>query len=155
SHRNAARVSLPEKARASVDPAVGQPIQPLQNDVIHYNGQPVAVVVADTLERATQAAALVRVNYREERAVTEVTAAAKRAGPPRGSDSTKKKPADYRRGDPDRALADAGVRVEQTYTIPAEHHNPMEPHATVAAWDGSKLTLYDKTQWVGNVQRQA
>ena len=46
---------------------------------------------------------------------------------------------------------DAAVRVEQTYTHPAEHHNPMEPHATVAAWDGPKLTLYDKTQWVDDV----
>ena len=53
------------------------------------------------------------------------------------------------------ALARAAVRIEQTYTIPAEHHNPMEPHATVAVWDGPKLTLYDKTQGVDMVQGQA
>src|SRR5439155_1088873 len=55
---------------------------------------------------------------------------------------------------PDKELADAEVRIEQTYTIPAEHHNPMEPHATLAVWEGEKLTLYDKTQWVDNVQNQ-
>jgi xanthine dehydrogenase YagR molybdenum-binding subunit len=47
----------------------------------------------------------------------------------------------YERGEPDRALADAPVKAEQTYTIPVEHHNPMEMHATVAVWDGPRLTL--------------
>ncbi len=156
-YRNAPRASLPEKAKASVDPTVGRPLQPLQDDRVHYHGQPVAVVVAETLERATQAAALVRVSYREERAVTDFDAAAARSFPPtesKSSDRGTKKPADYRRGGPDEALAAAEARVEETYTIPAEYHNPMEPHATLAAWDGGKLTLYDKTQWVDNVQKQ-
>src|SRR5439155_1488085 len=48
----------------------------------------------------------------------------------------------------------AAVKVEKTYSHPDEYHNPMELHATVAAWDGNKLTLYDKTQWVDNVQQQ-
>ena len=46
------------------------------------------------------------------------------------------------------------MEVEETYSHPDEYHNPMELHATVAAWDGDKLTLYDKTQWVDNVQKQ-
>jgi xanthine dehydrogenase YagR molybdenum-binding subunit len=157
-HRNAPRAALPPDARASVDPSVGRPLQPLQDDVVRYHGQPIAVVVADTFERATQAAALVRVAYREEKAVTDFAAAAAHAFPPttpKSSDRGTKKQTDYQRGEPDRAFADAEVRVEQTYTIPVEHHNPMELHATVALWDGSKLTLYDKTQWVDNVQRQA
>jgi xanthine dehydrogenase YagR molybdenum-binding subunit len=156
-HRNAPRVRFRDEWPDSTGPSVGVPLQPLQDDVVHHNGQPIAVVVADTLERATQAAALVRVKYREERAVTDFAAAAARAKPPskpkRGEG--KKRPADYRRGKPDKALADAEVRVEQTYTIPAEHHNPMEMHATTAVWDGAKLTLYDKTQWVDYVQRLA
>src|SRR5262249_47935681 len=124
-------------------------------------GQPIAVVVADTLERATQAAALVQATYREERAVTDFAAAAEHAflptEPERNEQSPKKpkKPNDYQRGDPEKAFADAPGRGDQTYTIPAEHHNPMEPHATVAVWDGPKLTLYDKTQGVDVVQRQA
>jgi xanthine dehydrogenase YagR molybdenum-binding subunit len=126
----------------------------MRDDVIHHNGQ---LVVADTLERATQAAALVRVAYREERGVTEFAAArpfvpheaaANECGP-----KGPKKPADDTRGDPAKALADAAVRVEATYTQPAETHNPMEPHATVAVWDGPNLILYDKTQGVVVVQQ--
>src|SRR5262249_28473980 len=67
----------------------------------------------------------------------------------------KPKPTDYHRGDPDKALKSAEVRIEQAYTIAPEHHNPMELNATVAAWDRDRLTLHDKTQWVDNVQKQA
>src|SRR5205807_4629984 len=112
------------------DPSVGRPLQPLQDDTVHHNGQPIAVVVADTSERATQAAALVRATYREERAVTDFAAAAKHASPPtepKAPERNTQKPAEYERGDPDKALREAAVRVEETYTIPAEHHNPMEP----------------------------
>src|SRR5205823_12375991 len=153
-HRNAPKLPEWKEVSGTPNPEVGRPLQPLRDDVVHHNGQPVAVVVADTLERATQAAALVRVTYREERAVTDFAAAVAHAFPPtesKGGDGETPKAADYRRGDPERALAEAEVRIEQTYTIPAEHHNPMEPHATLAVWDGPKLTLYDKTQWVGNV----
>jgi xanthine dehydrogenase YagR molybdenum-binding subunit len=153
-HRNAPRLTLPQEARAPVDPTVGHWLPPLQDDRIFYNGQPIAVVVANTLERALQAAALVRAAYREEGGVTDFATAAAHAFLPKESKSSDRKPADYSRGDPDKAFADAEVRIEQTYTIPAEHHNPMEMHATLAAWDGPKLTLYDKTQWVDNVQRQ-
>src|SRR5581483_9427787 len=74
---------------------------------------------------------------------------------PKSGDQEAKKPRDYVRGNPDAALSRAEVRLEQTYSHPAEHHNPMEPHATVAVWEGNTLTLYDKTQWVDNVQKQA
>ena len=147
-HRNAGKASLPDDAKASVDPAVGQPLQPLQDNRIHYNGQPVAVVVADMFEQATRAAALVQASYHEEKAITDFAAAA-------AQPLTSKKIPDYTRGDPDKEFAAAEVRVEQTYTHPDEHHNPMELHATVAVWEGQKLTLYDKTQWVDNVQKQA
>ena len=62
------------------------------------------------------------------------------------------KPADYKRGEPEKALGEAAVRVEATYTQPAETHNPMEPHATIAVWDGPNLTLYDKTT-MGDTQQ--
>ena len=157
SHRNAPRVAVPDNVRALLDPDVGDPLQPFQDDVVYHHGQPIAVVVADTFERATHAAALVRVSYREEPAVTDFATAWGQASAPseeKGGDRPAKKSPDYRRGDPDKALAAAEVRVEQTYTIPTEHHNPMELHGTLAVWDGPKLTLYDKTQWVNNVQRQ-
>ena len=158
SHRNAPKVHLPDEAKGGVDPRVGHPLQPLQDDAIHYNGQPIAVVVADSFERAMHAAALVRVAYREERPVTDFATAAAHPvipGEADKDDEARKKSSDYQRGDPGKALESAEVKVEQTYTIPAEHHNPMEMHATVAVWDGPKLTLYDKTQWVDNVQKQA
>ena len=61
------------------------------------------------------------------------------------------KPDETRRGDPEKAFAEADVKVDQTYVIPRENHNPIEMHATIAAWDGDRLTLWDKTQWVHNV----
>src|SRR3954447_7703292 len=70
-HRNAGKVVLPEKAKALVDPKVGRPLQPLQDDQVHYHGQAVAVVVADTFERATHAATLVRATYHEAKAVLD------------------------------------------------------------------------------------
>src|SRR3954463_2743067 len=75
-HRNAGKVMLPEKAKALVDPKVGRPLQPLQDDHVHYHGQPVAVVVADTFERATHAATLVRATYQEEKAALDFADAA-------------------------------------------------------------------------------
>jgi xanthine dehydrogenase YagR molybdenum-binding subunit len=153
-HRNAPRLHSQEQAeRPGVDPEVGEPLPPLQDDVVRYHGQPVALVVADTFERATHAATLVKVAYREEPAVTDFAAAAARASAPTDPKSGSKKP-DYQRGEAEKALAQAEVRLEQIYTHAAEQHNPMEPHATVALWDGPKLTLYDKTQFVVNVQQQ-
>ena len=157
-HKNVPRMPMREEVKGTPDPQVGRPLWPLQDDIMRHNGQPVAVVVADTLDRALQAASLVRVSYREEKAVTEFALAAARAFRPteeRGPERNATKPAEFQRGDPEQALARAAVRIEQTYTIPAEHHNPMEPHATVAVWDGPKLTLYDKTQGVDMVQAQA
>ncbi len=157
-HRNAPRLHSQEpEQRPVVDPDVGEPLPPLQDDVVRHHGQPIALVVADTPERAAHAATLVRVTYQEWPAVTDFAAAAASAFPPseqKASDRGGGHQPDYRRGDADKALAQAEVRAEATYTIPTEHHNPMEMHATVAAWDGPKLTLYDKTQWVDNVQEQ-
>ena len=70
------------------------------------------------------------------------------------ADRGKAKSPDYQRGEPDKAFDSAPVKVEETYSQPDEHHNAMELHATLAAWDGNKLTLHDKTQWVDNVQQQ-
>src|SRR5262249_843527 len=58
-----------------------------------------------------------------------------------------------RRGDPEAALARAEMVVDETYTTPIETHNAMEPHATIAQWDGDRLTLYDATQYVFGVKR--
>lgn len=152
-HRNAPKQPPLEEIPGTPDPSVGKPLQPLRDAVIRHNGQPVAVVVADTFERALQAATLVQVSYRAEPAETDFDDAATKAAPPTASKS--KKSSDQSRGNPDKAFAEAPVQNHATYSIPAEHHNAMEPHATVAEWDGSKLTLYDKTQGVDVVRQHA
>src|SRR3954465_5499381 len=100
-HRNAGKVVLPEKAKALVDPKAGRPLQPFQDDQVHYHGQPIAVVVADTFERATHAATLVRATYDEAQAVLDFAdAAAKRFTPHEmKADRPTEKSPDYHRGD--------------------------------------------------------
>lgn len=155
SYRNALRLRSHEpKNRPVVDPKQGEPLPPVQDNIVRFNGQPIAVVVAETLSQARYAAKLVQVRYREEKPLIDFTAArAVYPGPPKTDQGTLK-PNDYRRGDPERAWNTGDVRIDETYTIPPEHHNPIETHATVAVWDGPKLTLYDKSQWVDNVRTQ-
>src|SRR5439155_7725335 len=125
----------------TTDPEVGQPLQVFQDDIVFSNGQPIAVVVAETIEQATHAAGLVRVKYHEDQAVTEFSQAAKHAFEPTKAEGKEKSSADYTRGDLAGALRASDVRVSESYLLAAEHHNPMEPHATVAAWNGDQLTL--------------
>jgi len=132
-------------------PLVAKPL--LQDRLIYYNGQHIALVVADTLERAQQAAALVDVQYREAEAQIRMQDALGSAYPPQHFRNGARPP-DSRRGDPEAALASAPVKIDVTYTTPVEHHNPMEPHATIALWegdgDGKRLTVYSATQGISN-----
>ena len=118
----------------------------MQSDIVRYNGQPIAVVVADTLERATDAASRVTVRYGSTRKPTLDMHAAKATGyaPPPGFGGQP----DSTRGDVSAGLASAEVKIDAQYTTPIENHNPMEPHATIAAWEGDKLTVWDATQYV-------
>jgi len=128
----------------------------LQDRLVYYNGQHIAVVVADTLERAQQAGALVRVEYREAEAQVRMDDALGAAYPPKRFRNGARPP-DSRRGDPEAALAAAAVKVDATYTTPVEHHNPMEPHATIALWEGEgdnhRLTVYSATQAISGTQQ--
>jgi xanthine dehydrogenase YagR molybdenum-binding subunit len=118
----------------------------MQDDRVRYNGEPIALVVADTLERATDAASRVRVRYSGTSKPTLDMRANKAAGyaPPPGFGGQ----ADSKHGDVRAGLARAEVTVDAQYTTPIENHNPMEPHATIAAWAGDKLTVWDATQYV-------
>src|SRR3954466_15524277 len=109
SHVNAGKVDMPDSVKALVDPEIGRPLQPFQNDEVHYHGQPIAVVVADTFERAIHAATLVRASYNEEKAVLDFEDAASKGFTPhemRTDRGTEKSP-DYHRGDADEALRNA------------------------------------------------
>jgi xanthine dehydrogenase YagR molybdenum-binding subunit len=146
-HRNAR--ALPNKGLDAVNPPAGRTLSLLQDDAVHYNGQPIAVVIADRLERANDAARLVQVSYAVERPVLRFSDARRSARRPKKEGVT---PSEKSWGDADAGLAQGEVRVDAVYTTPMEHHNPMEPRATVAQWDGDRLTLHDATQYVSGVR---
>ena len=134
----------------------GSPYRPLYDDRIWFNFQPVAVVVAEEPEIARYAASLVRVAYHQEAHKTDLYAERDNGvevkTPANPAENPYAPPSP--RGNPDQALASAAVTHSGEYYIPIEHHNPMELYAsTVVYEDGGKLTVYDKTQGVQNVQR--
>lgn len=118
----------------------------LQSDRIFFNGQPVALVVAETYEQARYASRLVKVSYNAEKHVTDTEAVRERARVP--SQGPPPKP----RGKPEEAMKVAPVKIEAEYRIAIEHHNAMEPHAAIAVWEGDKLSIFDKTQEVYSVR---
>jgi xanthine dehydrogenase YagR molybdenum-binding subunit len=134
-------------AKAQAERSAKRELTLLQDDRVRYAGQPIGVVVAETFEQAREAAALVRVRYEAEPHEVRMAPRLATAYTPREA-GRPDQPPEQRRGDVERAFAEADVRVEHVYTTPFETHNPMEPHATTAAWDGGTLTLYDATQGV-------
>jgi xanthine dehydrogenase YagR molybdenum-binding subunit len=155
-HENRPRMADNDQAYKDDVAPDGSPFRPLYDDKIKFNGQPIALVVAETSEIARFAASLVQVQYDEEAHVTDLhrlrdaATAVKAPTNPIEALFTPPKP----RGDADRALAAAAVRHEGEYYVPIEHHNPMELYASTVIFEGNgKLTVYDKTQGVQNVQR--
>lgn len=128
---------------------------PLQNTKISYYGQIIALVVAESFEQARDAAALVKVDYTPERPVTTWETGMRNAFPPVAVDGQKPTVAILADGvsSIDDVIQTAGIVVDEIYTEPIYHHNPMEPHATTAIWDGNRLTTYDATQFVPGQQR--
>ena len=129
-------------------PALEEPKDPelavLQSPDIAYRGQIVAAVVAETLEAAREGAALVRIAYDAED--HDVLLRPDHPGLYKPDVVNPGFATDTEQGDFTGAFASAPVQVDATYTTPAFHNNPMEPHATTAVWDGGGLTLYDSTQ---------
>jgi xanthine dehydrogenase YagR molybdenum-binding subunit len=142
-HRNAPRVDPKKHQENEAD------LYLLQDDAVLFDRQPVAVVVAKTFESATHAANLVRVRY--DASTPQLNMESARRFIPKKIFG---KPASFTRGEPAAALQRSSHRVDATYTTPTEHHNPMEPHATIARWDGDSLTLYDSTQWPFGVRQR-
>ncbi|GJE36755.1 aldehyde oxidoreductase molybdenum-binding subunit PaoC [Methylobacterium persicinum] len=118
-------------------------------DQIQHYHQAVAVVVAETFEEARAAAYLVKVDYAPEGGKFDLAAQAQAAKPVSGgSGEGSGGGAEDRHGDFEAAFAQAPVKLDETYTTPDESHAMMEPHATVAAWDGDKLTLWTSNQMI-------
>ena len=148
SHLNALR--LPEAGKGAVHPPDGRVLSLLQDDRVAYANQPIALVVAETFEQANGAAALVRVTYERAPAELDFEAGKANAYPP---DKVNGASPDTARGDVEAGLAAAAHRVDAGFTTPYQHHNPMEPHATLARWEGEKLSIEDSTQYVAGVRK--
>jgi xanthine dehydrogenase YagR molybdenum-binding subunit len=114
---------------------------PFEDDTIRYYGQYVALAVAESLQEAQAAADVVTVTYQEEMPDVQSKLA------PQGETKVVSN-----RGDASAAFATAPVKIDETYVTPAETHNPIELHATVALWDGTSFTLYESTQSIKNQQ---
>ncbi|WP_294322286.1 xanthine dehydrogenase family protein molybdopterin-binding subunit [uncultured Sphingomonas sp.] len=150
-HRNAPRLKTPPMIGTSGN-AVGPDELPiLQDDRIHWNGQPIACILAETQEQADHAAALLAVTYAPEPAITDL-AAAKAAGVEQGLFMGQ--PLRNAIGDAEGALNKAAHRVDRRYRTPRHNHNPIEPHAATIAWRGDELYLHDASQMVSQ-QAQA
>ncbi len=135
---------------------VGKPQPPakralsvLQDTEIHYNGQPIAVVVAHSLPEARYAARQLRIKYNQQPAQLDFHGRLNEARWPR---QPGKEPPGNKRGDAPGAMAQAPVKLDQVYSTPIQNHNPMEPHATIAWWEGEKLNVYDATQYIVGVK---
>jgi xanthine dehydrogenase YagR molybdenum-binding subunit len=121
----------------------------LQDANISYNGQPIAIVIGKSLHEAKAAAAMLKISYTPQPAKLQWE---KRLGEARWPKNPGKEPAGNHRGDIDAAFAKAAVTVDNTYITPIQFHNPMETHATIAWWQGDKLTVYDATQYISGVK---
>ncbi|MGW3604654.1 xanthine dehydrogenase family protein molybdopterin-binding subunit [Micromonospora sp. NPDC005161] len=147
-HRNLDRVATVPKLLPSLAglAAPGQTFFPMQDETIHYAGQPIALVVADTIERAEHAGTLIRVEYASTPAITLIDQARDQAYVPERIFGGLL-PGHGSRGDVAKALAEAEVCVDATYRFAPNHHNPIEASASTAVWeDIDRLTVYDSTQ---------
>ena len=145
-HENRPKMGATDQAFTDEVAPAGSPFRPLYDDKVKFNGQPIALVIAEEWEIARFAATLVHVEYEAESHNTDLHTRRDKA-------FVVEKP-DKPRGDAAKAFAAAVVRHEAEYFIPVEYHNPMELFAATVVWkDGGKLTVFDKTQGVQNVQR--
>lgn len=121
---------------------------PLSDDKVHYAGQIIGLVVADTFERARDAADLVKVEYDAQTPIVEAKKAAFKEAPPQMGEEFK-----FVKGNFAAGMASAATKMEATYTTSTELHAPMEPHAIIAHWQEDALTIYEPSQYVALSQR--
>ncbi|MEZ5427149.1 MAG: xanthine dehydrogenase family protein molybdopterin-binding subunit [Pyrinomonadaceae bacterium] len=146
-HKNAPKLPFSDpQDKDGVAPG-GKPFRALQSDQIMFSAQPIALVVAETFEQARHAARLIEAEYEKETSETDILPILGKGVPAEPAERAPKP-----RGNPEGAFRDAPVKIEAEYTIPIEHHNAMEPHASIAFWKDDRLTVFDKTQWVYNVR---
>jgi xanthine dehydrogenase YagR molybdenum-binding subunit len=145
---------LPLKTRVA-GPPFAHSFLPLHGDQIRHEGQPIALALAETLEAAEAGARRVRVRYAPTTAQTPAvpiwSELERAAVAPKNTGYFFFEP-EFAKGNADQNLACAKNRVEAVYSQPSRHHNPMEPSAVLALWEGDALTIYASTQHVFAVQ---
>ncbi|MEE1924950.1 xanthine dehydrogenase family protein molybdopterin-binding subunit [Pseudomonas sp. 148P] len=145
-HLNRPPMAGDDESYEDADAAHGQPFRPLFNDRVLYSGQPLALVIATSLELARHAGSLLQIEIEAAPHQTDLLAALDQA-----HDAPAELPEP--RGDFDTAFAASPFQVDATYSTPNEHHNPMEPHAsTVIYLADDSLHIHDKTQGTQNSQ---
>jgi xanthine dehydrogenase YagR molybdenum-binding subunit len=122
----------------------------LQSPDILFHGQHIGVVVAETFEQARSAGRLIKVQYSKVEAKTDFDKLKSAAVP-----SKEKDKADMRRGNPETTFEQGEIKIDAVYETPVEHHHPMEPHATIAVWEGEHLTLFNSAQIINGAQMAA
>ncbi|MEO5889374.1 MAG: xanthine dehydrogenase family protein molybdopterin-binding subunit [Ferruginibacter sp.] len=122
----------------------------LQSPKIEFYGQHIGMVVAETFEQARYASRLVNVQYKKSEGSIDFDKVVAKAEMPKEKDK-----ADMIRGDVAIAMANSEYTIDAVYETPIEHHQPMEPHATIAVWEGDKVTLYNGSQIVNGAQNSA
>ena len=141
------RPALAEDPDAKTNPFMFR-LDLLQNDQVRYANQPIAVVIAETLEAATEGAALLSPRYEALPVRMGLDGGESFVPPAVGVGN----PSEMRRGDVEAGLAAASKRIDATYETPAQYHNAMEPHAIVAAWDGDLLSIDTPSQGLAIAQ---
>ena len=153
-HHNAPRLTPPPTRLNPMDlssMAAGSSIAFLNTDEVHVDGQPVAAVVAETLEAAQYAASLVRVDYETLTPTADFDAELANSTPVRSMPVLP--PTGGKRGDARAAYATSPVQVDLTFTTPQHNHNALEPHATTAVWDDERLTVHEGCQNIDWTQK--
>jgi xanthine dehydrogenase YagR molybdenum-binding subunit len=144
-HVNAPRMKPAPLFLSAEKAGSGDDLPIMQDDLISWNGQPIAIVLAETQEQADHAKSLIRATYQAEEATTSF-AAAKGQGSETGVFFGQ--PLKLEIGNAEAALAAAPYKVDLTFHTPRHNHNAIEPHAATLAWDGDNLIVHDCTQGV-------
>jgi xanthine dehydrogenase YagR molybdenum-binding subunit len=151
SHRNRPHLAWFDRSYKDDSAVPGSPFRPLYDDQIAFSGEPVALVIANTLEAARDAASLIKVSYEAAAHNTDMDQALAEKFVPMSLRSVFLLPKS--RGDAAPALKQSPVQHSAIYRLPTYHHNPIEMHAATVVWEGNgKITVYDKTQGAQNVQ---
>ncbi|MGF7174932.1 xanthine dehydrogenase family protein molybdopterin-binding subunit [Azospirillum doebereinerae] len=144
-HRNAPRLAPPPRFLSAAKAAAGDDVPVMQDDRVRWNGEPVALVLAETQEQADHARSLIRITYAEEPAATSLaTAGAHEVGTFMGE------PLSAKIGDAEAAFAAAPHKVDAVYRTPPHNHNALEPHAATLVWRDGALFVHDATQAVAH-----